>query len=199
MRIKTGETATAEVSVDLLYTCSRCKSQNLSTGIIRSKVHTPTIMGVNLGGDMRIAAQEELHATINEVLDPKKPHRFRSAQFNCRCNQCGHKEPWARMNYDHLDILKTSSIWVLIISAICIFAGLPGSSSGFNIFYIMLTVALILSISTLVGLLLYIEKNNDTQEHLISALPQESLPIILPYSMERHRAFQNIATSRWNE
>ena len=194
MRIKTGERSTAELTVDIQYTCSQCKTENLTTDTIKSEVYTATIMGINVDGDTQSAVRKKLYEKTESVLDSKNPHRFRTAQLKCSCRKCGFKEPWARMNYDHLIRLQKTSRYAFVLLAIILFVSLDDSFWGFNYTHGILLAFLIMVGIAHEGIDIYMVKNNKEQEQQILALPQESLPIILPHSEERHRAFANMYT-----
>jgi len=193
MRIKIGETATASLAVDILYRCSACGKDNLAIGRIKGSSYTPTVMGVNVDYDVSGSAEKTLWENYATVLDPNNPHRFRKAGFVCRCKNCGYAEPWARMNYDHLETPKKVGVITAVLSGIMLMAGLTAAPFGFMHFIFLAFFAM--SIATCCGIRIYKRKNNENMEYLIAALPQESLPDIHTHTKERYDAFNQGITS----
>lgn len=183
MRVKTGETVTAQLAVDIQYRCSSCGKDNLATDTIKASAHTGSVMGINLDQNLTGHAVDNLKANLTTVLDQNNPQRFRTAGFTCRCKFCGHAEPWARMNYDKLEKPNAISISILIVSIIMLFVGLIGGR--FNFVHLFFFILLVLSAAACIGIAKYKNKNNEKMEQLIATLPQESLPIILPHFKRR--------------
>lgn len=192
MRVKTGETVTARLIVDVQYRCSSCGKDNLVTETIKGSAHTGTIMGINLDQNLAGHAGDNLRANLATVLNQSDPHRFRTAGFTCKCKNCGHAEPWARMNYDKLEKPNTISISILIVSIIMSLVGLGIGEFNFMHFFFAI---LALSASACIGISTYKNKNSEEMEQLIAMLPQESLPTILPHSKERHDVFSRASAS----
>lgn len=187
MGVKVGETITVGLKVDIQYYCSSCGKENLTTGTIKESAHTSTLMGFNFDSNLKGTAQKALHNKIEAVLDQENPHRFRTAGISCSCRNCGQIEPWAKMNYDHLEKPKTISLSILILSAFFSLFGLK--ENPISVACLVLLAIAALSAAALIGINTYISKNNEKQEYLIAALPKQSLPIFLPHSEERHTAF----------
>ena len=187
MRVKTGEVATARLIVDIWYRCSSCGKDNLVTETIKGSAHTGTFMGVNLDQNLAGHAQDALKANLTTVLDQNNSQRFRTAGFTCHCKNCGHAEPWARMNYDRLEKPNAVSVSILIVSIIMSLVGL--SSGPFNFMHYFFFGLLALSAAACLGISAYKNKNSEKMEQLIASLPRESLPVILPRSKERHDSF----------
>lgn len=197
LRVKTGETATASLIVDVLYQCSACGKENLTTQTIKGTAHTGTIMGINLDGNLYPNAQNELKKNLSTILDQNNSQRFRQVGFNCQCRNCGHAEPWAKMNYDHLEKPNTFSLSVLIISGIMSMVGL--SAGPFNFMHYLFFSLLALSAAACIGISVYKSKHNEKMEQMIAALPAKSLPTILPHSQERHKMFHMSVGARPTE
>jgi hypothetical protein len=187
MGIKVGETITACLKVDIQYYCSSCGKENLNTGTIKETAHTSTIMGFNLDNNLRGTAHKALSNKIDAVLDQENPHRFKIAGISCSCRNCGYTEPWAKMNYEHLQKPKTILSSILMLSAFFSLFGLKDQPIS-AAFFVFLAIA-VLSATALIGINTYISKNNEKQEKLIAALPQQSIPIFLTHSEARHTAF----------
>jgi len=98
------------------------------------------------------------------------------------------------MNYDHLIRLQKISRYALALLAIILFVSLVDSFWEFNYTHGILLAFLIMVGIAHEGIDFYMVKNNKEQERQILALPQESLPTILPYSEERHHTFATIHT-----
>lgn len=176
MKIKIGETAHATLVVDIAYRCSSCGKDNKVTTNMTEQAYTSTVMGFNIDRDVSGTAKDALYEKFSASLDESNPHRFRTAGLSCICGYCMHKEPWAKMKYDHLENPQKISILVFIISIIVASIGLGKQS--FNLVHGIAAVLAVLSASVLWGIDRYIAKNNEKQEKLIASLPIESLPTI---------------------
>ena len=190
MRVKTGEIATVELNIDVQFRCSSCGTDNVEIETIRGSAQTPTIIGINTDRNFVSRAQDALKANLDAVLDQNNPKRFRAAGFTCKCRNCGHTEPWARMTYDHLEKPKTICLSILIVSAIMSITAL--STGDFGPVHCFFYVLLALSAAACIGISAYKNSNNEKMEKLIAALPKESLPTILPHSKERHDALKPV-------
>lgn len=176
MKIKIGETAHATLVVDIAYRCSSCGKDNKVTTTMTEQAYTSTVMGFNIDRDVSGTAKDALYERFFASLDESNPHRFRTAGLSCICGYCMHKEPWAKMKYDHLENPQKISIGILMISVIVLFFGLGQLS--FNIVHGIAAVLAVLSAAVLWCIDRYIAKNNEEQERLIASLPVESLPTI---------------------
>lgn len=182
VRIKTGEIATASLGVDIFYRCSSCGRNNSTVSAITASAYTGTILGVNLDRNLYSHAQNALQKKLATVLDQNNAQRFRAARFTCECKGCGHVEPWARMNYNHLEAPNSISLGILIFSVFVLaFALTVQPFNGVHFFFFALLVS---SAATRICISLYKAKNNEKMERLIAALPPESLPTILLHSNE---------------
>lgn len=187
MRVKTGETATTRLKVDVFYRCSVCGEDNLVTETITGSAHTGTIMGINLDQNLSAHAAENLQENLSTILDQDNPQRFRVANFTCKCRNCRHAEPWANMNCDDLQPLYTISRCVLSVSIFMLLTGLI--SASFNAVHCVFLALLCLSIAGCRGVQRHKTKRLEKMEQEIAELPLESLPTILPHSKERHSIF----------
>lgn len=124
MRVKIGETATASLTVDVRYRCSVCGVDNLTMQTIKALAHTSTVFGINLNSSLHQTAKNNLIKTLTSILDVNNPQRFRQAGFKCRCTNCGHIEPWAKMNYERLENLKVLSVVLMVLSGMLLLARL---------------------------------------------------------------------------
>lgn len=192
MRVKTGETATSALNVDIQYRCSSCGNENLAIETIEGTAYTATILGVNLDRNIAGQAREDLERKLNTVLDQKNPQRFRAVKFACTCKQCGYAEPWARMNYSNLDRLNVVSLCILGFSCVVAMAG--AYESAINLARVIMMLIAVASLAACIGINIYKNKNNQKMEELIAKLPQESLPRISIYSEELHNTFGKSTT-----
>lgn len=187
MKVKTGETATASISVDLKYRCSSCGKENVVAASLSGSAYTATVMGVNLTRNLQEKATEALSAKLKRILNENDPHRFREANFVCSCKYCKHQEPWAKMDSKRFNNIATVFTGILMCSAfILLIVGVrPFSSMSF--------LSLLLTILSCVGLTatkIYEAKNCDRMEKLIAKLPPESLPSLLPHETALTRSLQ---------
>ena len=176
MKVKIGETVYATLVVDIVYRCSSCGKDNKVTTTMTEQAYTSTVMGFNIDRDVAGTARDAVNERFLESLDENNPHRFRTAGLSCICGYCMHKEPWAKMKYDHLETPKRISLFVFMISIIVASIGLGKQS--FNFVHGIAAVLAVLSACILLGIDRYIAKNNEKQEKLIASLPVESLPTI---------------------
>lgn len=193
VKVKVGENATASLNVDVQYRCSSCGNENLAMETIKSTAHTATILGINLDRDIAGEAKNDLENKLNTVLDQKNPRRFRTLGLACTCKQCGHAEPWARMNYDKLDGINGVSLCFLITAGVISSIVMSGESiydMEINFAHIILCAIVVASLAVCIGISAYKNKNNQKMEELISRLPQEALPRISLHSQERHNGFK---------
>ena len=189
MRVKTGETATASMPIDIQYRCSSCGEENFITGTISGSAHTGTLMGINLDRNIYEKAQREVLDKFAGLAAQIDPHRYRSAELTCKCKKCGYKEPWARMNYSHLDKPYAFSLALFIFSAIMSLVGL--SQQPFNAMHYIFFSLLVLSAAAGFGIGFYKFKNNEKMEQLIDALPPESLPTVFPHTNQMNNMCNN--------
>lgn len=189
MRVKTGETAVASMMIDIRYRCSSCGEENLAIGTLSGTAHTGTLMGVNLDRNIHDKAQRDVMDKFAGLVGQIDSHRYRTAGLTCKCKKCGHKEPWARMNYTHLDKPYAVSLALLIMSVFMSLVGL--AEQPFNVMHFIFFSILVLSAIACFGIGFYKSKNNEKMEQLIDALPPESLPTIFPYTKQMHDMFNN--------
>lgn len=178
MRIKTGETRTVRMPVNIKYRCSSCGEANLFPDEVVVSDFTPAIMGITLGSESSLnqAAREALKEKIVELSDKNNLRRYTNPAFDCECEFCGHREPWANMTYPHLLIPTTISAFVFVISFFLLLI------SRMALFFLIVCA---LSASVLVGIFIYRAINNKRVMKLIPTLPPESIPILrLPYQDE---------------
>lgn len=180
MRLNLGETRTASIGINIKYKCSSCGKSNLSHQRIEASDFTPAIWGVTLGNEFtrNQAAREALQEKFDEISDKKNPHRFSKAAFDCECEFCGHREPWARMNYSHLALYVVGSFFAFLISLFFVLI------TRFSLFFLIVCA---LSASVLVGFFIYRAINNKRMMKLTATLPSEALPTIVIPDPNRHK------------
>ena len=174
--IKIGETATVRLDVDVQYRCSSCDADILTTGTVRAVAQTGAIMGVNLDSNLTGNAKKALVEKLAALSNENTPHRFRTAGLNCSCPNCGHKEAWAKMNYEKLEKPSAISGGILIASLLILLYGL--SAHPFNSLHLAFLLVSVVSALIFIGIKTYITKNNEKQEQLIANMPAENLPTI---------------------
>ena len=188
MRIKTGETAFVDLTVDVQYRCSFCGKDNLIAQTITSSAYTPTIMGFNLDRNISRSAMVALNDKLSAISDKRNPKRFRAVGFTCKCKNCGNAEPWARMNYKHLEKTNTISMCALMYSLMFSLMSLGAKSIKFM--HILSYVILAVSATICACINVYKFNNTKKMERLLTTLPQESFPSVVAYSGERHKEFE---------
>ena len=184
-KVKIGETVTVSLSVDLKYRCSSCDKDNVAAASLSSSEHTGTLMGVNLKRNLHEQATEALKAKLKRVSDQCDPHRFRNANFTCKCKYCGHREPWASMDSERFNIIFMACLCVLFCSVFLLPFVSLNPFNGMSLLFLLPTV---FSAAGLVGTIIYQSKNCDRMEKLIAKLPPESLPTFLPHEPAIKRA-----------
>lgn len=122
MKVKTGEIATVSMLVDLDYCCSACGQKQRRPAQLKARASVGVMFGVAMDDPVRLA-REKLVEKLSAV-QTKDPRGFKDARFNCYCEKCAHREPWAR--FDHPRLRKFAELgWSgLIITAFFFLVGL---------------------------------------------------------------------------
>lgn len=189
MSVKIGETATASVTVDVQFRCSNCGKDNLALQTVSGKAETSTVFGVNLKGDLAGSAREDLVENLEIIMNPNDPLRYRLAQFDCKCQRCGHAEPWARMHCKRLDLFTKLGIGLLFLLFIPFIATL--SLRPVSAFHIIVWAVMGLTIAFCIGSRLYKTQHIETMDMLSRGLDREFQPTVSLYSRERHLEYHD--------
>ena len=187
-KVKTGETVTVSLSVDLKYRCSSCGKDNVVPESLSSSAHTGTLMGVNLSRNLHEQATEALNAKLKCILNQNDPHRFRNANFTCKCKYCGHREPWASIDSERFNKISLACLCVLICSVFLLPFVSLNPFDGMSLLFLLPTV---FGVAGLVGTIIYKSKNCVRMAKLIAKLPPESLPTLLPHEPAIKRALRD--------
>ena len=188
MRVKTGETVEVWMNVDVQYRCSSCGEENFSICSIKDSAYTPTVMGFNLDRDISGTAKKSLYGKYDAITNSDNLHRFRSAGFTCSCSNCGNIEPWANVNYEKLEKIQKFLAIISVFSILSFMMTVATDESG--MIWIPSLAITVVSYAIIFGITKYISKVYNEQLKLIAALPQESLPTVLPHSAQRYSAFK---------
>jgi len=188
MRIKTGETATVSVKVDVNYRCSSCGADNQSLETIEGTATTGTILGFNLDRNLSQHAKQNLLQNLIAISNPDDPDRFKKARLTCKCRSCGHTEPWAKLSHPRLDKIYRTVLVFLFTSAImfvCFLFTLKYRDRNVGNFlsdnFVFLGLIAVCA-AVCVGIRLYISKHDKKMEEEIAALPEKSIPTIRPHN-----------------
>ena len=186
MRVKTGETATARVTVNVQFRCSSCGKDNLTTQQVEGSAYSGTIMGFNLDRNLQEHAVENLQKNLAEIMDPDYSGRYRKAAFTCKCSYCNHAEPWAKMNYELLDKVRVFCLFPMLFFGVMSLAMLNGWETLGALPFIVWGITL-LSAGAFFGIGIYKNKNTAKMEVLTARLPAESLPTVSLRTRERYK------------
>ena len=138
-------------------------------------------------------AKRTLNRTLFSLLEGTNPRRFRKAALLCKCKHCGKAEPWAMMNYEHLEIYRAIGYSISAVSGTFLLA--IHSSDGSSLAKLLFCFLFGLSTVSCIGIRIYKSLNNRTLEQQIALLPPESLPTVLPYDYERHSLINKSPTT----
>ena len=147
----------------LAYNCSACGKLVKKKQIIQETVYVSDKDSIVWEGDSGNASGTkpiEHGRKIKKILNEAERNCYRTAEFNCSCDACNHKEPWSKMRYNLFDVI-----------AGCI---LP---FGILLSFVAWQVGLVLL--GIVGAYLGVKcLHRRYCEEKIKALPKHSLPII---------------------
>ncbi len=147
----------------LAYNCSACGKLVKKKQIIQETVYVAGKDAIVWEGDSinsNGTKPIEHGRKIKKILNEAERNCYRTAEFNCTCDACNHKEPWSKMRYNLFDVI-----------AGCI---LP---FGILLSFVAWQVGLVLL--GIVGAYLGIKYlHRRCCEAKIKALPKPSLPII---------------------
>ena len=157
------------LELHLEYCCSKCKARN---------IHVEKVTGLALKADGSAAQKEEnaracksakyISGKLGNLLMKDPADRYVRAGFSCRCEKCGHQEPWARMRYGVLWIIGM----VGTLAFVCATAAemiLPAGNFRF-----LQVLGLMVLAASLVAKPLHLKQ----MRKQIAELPKESLPLI---------------------
>ena len=164
MAIQTGRTYSLSRAVVFNYQCSKCGTPNTGTTSLHHSVFTSALVRVH----PREEADRYFNYKISALNTEPVPDRFRDTSLPCRCEKCGHVEPWGKGIPQNV---SPKWLWLMAVT-LClgmlqtIPVGLP-------------KILCILS-GALPYLIISIIRANKRSKRLkaIKALPAESLPVV---------------------
>ncbi len=172
-----------EISEKLLikYRCSYCGHDNIAKSRLRQTCDKTEAAAIS--PNINIVEENEIRAT-NAKLDAlywyvKKKKRVmngspfraaRTARVDCRCERCGNKEPWAKLNFRIF--LPTVLIGAVVLVFFLVLFSLFGRTDGVVALEIglMIYAACVIVAGIVEGVLLLIRR------YQINRLPEESRP-----------------------
>lgn len=188
MGVQTGSYAKARLTLDveLTWQCSNCQKENqvvqtltanaTEAGPAYAKEKTQSEMRERAANNARLLLEHQLR-DLNSS-DPVR--RYRTASFTCTCVHCGHREPWARMDYSKLpvirSVLKMIALWGGGLLAFFFLSGIDGRNE--QTLAVVFAAALVLPLLLLLILNTLQKRHTDKMESLIARLPPESHPEI---------------------
>lgn len=167
---------TVHVPLNVAYRCSKCGNINYTQHIVsetREASRYGTLATSKNINEMKEASleysKEAMGRRLTKIFEEAKEHKYRSAEFNLTCSQCGNMEPWSKMRYK-----KFETILGVFIPLVAMLAFLTLVSNAFVEFaYIAGGYGLILGLWFTIK---YLHRN--AMENQISKLSLESLPSI---------------------
>lgn len=169
-------TGTVSIPLYLVYRCSYCGNISASVQVIsetRDETKHGTVIRKSKREEMKEsaseAAREAMGDRLRTIFEESKEHKYRAAEFNCRCSKCFRKEAWSRMRFTRVEY--TLCILSTITALVALVMLFTGDFIGFAI------------VGGGIGITLgswFISKRHriKAMEERISQLPEESLPII---------------------
>ena len=182
VQIGTTVTSTRSIRTELTYVCSKCGRENRcrQTIEIRSEQNGPAYPSrkaeERMAASAHLGVQKKTVDMLRQLTQEDVSKRFSTAGFTCCCEHCGHREPWARMNYRWMEKPFIWLMTALLLAIICLIvlacygeieAGLPSC----------VPVALI-SLALLLAGREYQKRNTAKREAEIAALPASAIPQI---------------------
>lgn len=182
VRIGTNVTATSSIKAELTYVCSNCGKENCCEQRIEAQGYQngPGYPNEQFHEFMEASAthgaKKHLLEKIVALSQDDVSKRFSTAEFSCRCAHCGHKEPWARMDYRWME---KPMIWVLTalcVSIICLIVLFCyGETEAALIKCAPITV---ISLILFLAGRMYKKQNTAKREAEIAQLPASAIPHI---------------------
>lgn len=176
MRIKTGATASASISLALGYHCSFCQEENLSAQTLVCTAHTASFLGIDLNKHIRLDTQKNLLTLLKNLNNRSDPSRFNNTNFTCACRHCGKREPWARMSYKTANFFSTVALCVLVITLTVVFFFIRNrhlSEIPPFLVWTAVTSGLIFA-----GITIYKKLDTKAKVKLIQQLPDSAIPVV---------------------
>lgn len=107
------------------YSCSKCGNTVVTSHIVRETT--------NVSNDEKIVWQDSVSQTrkndeeaevsrkVKRIFKEEEKGRYRLAEFDCRCSNCNHREPWSKMRYYIFDVIFGSILPFAILLTIFVF------------------------------------------------------------------------------
>lgn len=150
------------IPIFVTYQCSQCRKIVTTKHILQETITVSSQDTIVWQGASTASSNEKKEIQpgkkLNRVLEEQKRGLYRIAEFDCKCPNCSHREPWSQMRYRFLDIIMGSILPIGILFTIILF------SFGIKILGVVLAYLLLKRVHRAI-----IEKN-------IRLLPQQSLP-----------------------
>ncbi len=105
------------ISVNGAYRCSKCKKityfqhviKETSVNSIYGIWHSRKTNQANLDS-VKSSASLALRLRVQNITKESNSNIFRSAEYNCRCEHCGHREPWAKMRFGLFELIASEIV-----------------------------------------------------------------------------------------
>lgn len=188
MGVQTGTYAKARLTLDveLIWQCSDCRKENhvvqtltanaTEAGPAYAKERTQSEMRERASNNARLLLEHQLRDLNGS--DPVR--RFRTANFSCACVHCRHREPWARMDYSKLpvirSVLKMIALWGGGLLAFFLLSSIDGRNE--QTLAMVFAALLVLPLLLLLILNMLQKRHTGKMESLIAQLPPQSHPQI---------------------
>ena len=122
MGIRSSAQAHIDIPLYVAYQCSKC-------GKVNCKVHVVSDDSDVAANDIIIwqGKKEDFNDNLNEkniiktnkkikkIFAEQKKGLYRSAEFDCRCENCNNKEPWSKMRYRNWDTIFQLLLFITVI------------------------------------------------------------------------------------
>ena len=128
-------TTTASRVFFVMYRCSQCKAINATTQIASAKrVYNDKGTFTKKGLEKRKTAAvegstEDLNQLMQKIYEEARHKRYNSANLNCQCQKCGHREPWAKIHFTTLRAIMKFTAILAFLGAVIFFGLLCGNNS----------------------------------------------------------------------
>lgn len=177
MRIESGTQVTAKLDVTLHYKCSRCGSENETVQTLVGVATSSFMTGATVQQRLQEKAHKKIKNTLVALSNPNDPRRFRNTNFSCKCKDCHHREPWAKLRHAVPSLILVFSLVGIFLFTFVLGFQMVTSHHADQSFFVYL-YADIISIAAAILSRLYMFLHTKIIEKKIAAMPPESLPTI---------------------
>ncbi len=85
------------------YTCSKCGNEVKTLHFVQESITVTeqnTMVWEDKSGNTNDIVDNkkkvEFDKKVNKIFKEQQEGLYREAEFNCKCNNCNHKEPWSK-------------------------------------------------------------------------------------------------------